>query len=160
MSEHDEAKDSEKITTQWPVTPEEQVATYRENLARYAAEVSGAFSSVKDSGRRQEFDTGSRRDTRDGKGRYDLIPPYFLKRLAVHLENGAKKYGDKNWQKGQPLSRYLDSAMRHLCAVLDNQDDEDHAAAVAWNVMAFMCTKHWIETAVLPSELDDGDFTA
>lgn len=299
------------------------------------------YSEVKDSGKRQEFGTGSRRDTRDGKGRYDLIPPYFLKRLAVHLENGAVKYSqpevigieqlvglcscgnqiathfgltslaafvetamsaifgiatrsllsdnertqgggvlilrtaserglmlsaiaprqtqvgrpylpsgvdmlstdsltrmasdylarrvisvpsvstgsepadqtsttitrqetlegffvhaatrllasseirqrlfgehsptcpirqldassngillrnDKNWEKGQPLSRYLDSAMRHLCAVLDKQDDEDHAAAVAWNMMAFMCTKRWIEGGGLPPELDDDDF--
>lgn len=28
------------------------------------------FSEVKDSGKRQDFGTGSVRDTRDGKGRY------------------------------------------------------------------------------------------
>ncbi|HUS51203.1 MAG TPA: dATP/dGTP diphosphohydrolase domain-containing protein, partial [Candidatus Paceibacterota bacterium] len=71
------------------------------------------FKEVKDSGKRQDFDTGSRRDTRDGKGRYDLLPVRAIKRLAKHYENGAKKYGDRNWEKGQPLSRYLDSALRH-----------------------------------------------
>lgn len=113
------------------------------------------FKAVKDSGQRQEFDTGSRRDTRDGKGRYDLIPTHPLRRLARHYENGAKKYGDRNWEKGQPLSRYLDSCYRHLIAVLDGLDDEDHAAAVAWNMFAYMATIQWIEEGKLPVELDD-----
>lgn len=63
------------------------------------------FNEVKDSGKRQEFQTGSIRDTREGKGRYDLLPPHAIFRLAKHFENGAKKYGDRNWEKGQPLSR-------------------------------------------------------
>lgn len=50
------------------------------------------FDAVTDSGVREEFATGSRRDSRDGKGRYDLIPPIPMKRLARHYENGAKKY--------------------------------------------------------------------
>lgn len=33
---------------------------------------------TKDSGQRQEFDTGARRDTQDGKPRFDLIPVYVL----------------------------------------------------------------------------------
>lgn len=113
------------------------------------------YDAVKDSGEREEWDTGSRRDTQVGKGRYDLIPPYFLKRLAVHLENGARKYGDKNWELGQPLSRYLNSGIRHSYNILDLQVDEDHPAAVAWNLMAFMCTAEWIRRGDLPAELDD-----
>ena len=70
---------------------------------------------IKDSGVRQDFETGSRRDTRDGKGRYDLLPMRAIQRLARHFEGGAKKYGDRNWEKGQPISRYLDSALRHAC---------------------------------------------
>ncbi len=54
------------------------------------------FNAVKDSGERQEFDTGARRDTQDGKVLYGLIPPYPLKRLAQHYTNGAVKYGDIN----------------------------------------------------------------
>lgn len=113
------------------------------------------FKAVKDSGQRQEFDTGSKRDTRDGKGRFDLIPTYPLRRLAKHYENGAKKYGDRNWEKGQPLSRYLDSCYRHLIAVLEGLDDEDHASAVAWNIFAYVATCQWIEEGKLPVELDD-----
>jgi len=117
--------------------------------------MSKEFDKVKDSGKRQEFQTGSKRDTRDGKGRFDLIPTYPLRRLAKHYENGAVKYGDKNWEKGQPLSRYLDSCMRHIIGVLEGLTDEDHASAVSWNIFAYIATAQWIEEGKLPAELDD-----
>ena len=113
------------------------------------------FSEVLDSGKRQEFGTGSVRDTRDGKGRFDLIAPYALKRLAQHYENGAKKYGDRNWEKGQPLSRYLDSALRHLFKYLGGSREEDHIAAVAWNALAFIETEYRVGRGALPQELND-----
>ena len=96
------------------------------------------FEEVKDSGEREEFNTGSVRDTRTGKGRYDLLPPRAVRRLAKHFENGARKYGDRNWEKGQPLSRFLDSALRHTFAILEGKRDEDHAAAAVWNLMGFI----------------------
>ena len=113
------------------------------------------YKKVKDSGKRQSFDTGSVRDTADGKPRYDLVTPIGLYRLAMHYTNGAKKYGDRNWEKGQPLSRYLESAYRHLQKLLVGLEDEDHASAVAWNVFAFMHTKTMIDAGKLPKELDD-----
>ena len=113
------------------------------------------FNNVKDSGERQQFDTGSRRDTREGKGRFDLLPPYAIHRLAKHFENGAKKYGDRNWEKGQPLSRYLDSAIRHLFKYLGGDRSEDHLSACSWNCMAFIETEKRIKDGTLPKELDD-----
>lgn len=129
------------------------------------------FSKVQDSGKRQEFQTGSRRDTRDGKGRYDLLPgqaliilsngdpsslpPYAVFRLSRHYENGAAKYGEHNWTKGQPLCRYLDSALRHMFKALDGLQDEDHLAAGAWNMIGFIETKYRIEIGLLPSTLND-----
>jgi len=113
------------------------------------------FDEVKDSGKRQEFETGSKRDTRDGKGRFDLIPPYALTRLARHYENGAKKYGDRNWEKGQPLARYLDSMIRHAYKFLGGSREEDHLAAVAWNALAYIETEYRIERGILPADLDD-----
>jgi len=113
------------------------------------------FKEVKDSGKRQDFDTGSRRDTREGKGRYDLLPVRAIRRLAKHYENGAKKYGDRNWEKGQPLSRYLDSALRHLFKALEGQIDEDHLTAAVWNILAIVETQERIEEGILPKELDD-----
>ena len=113
------------------------------------------FDKVEDSGARQEFNTGSVRDTNVGKGRFDLIPPYPLKRLAKHYENGAKKYGDRNWEKGQPIARYLDSAIRHAYAYLGGSTEEDHLAAIAWNALSVIETEHRIELGILPKELDD-----
>ena len=113
------------------------------------------FTEVKDSGARREFGTGSVRDVRAGKGRYDLLPPYVIDRLARHFENGAAKYGDRNWQKGQPLSGYLDSALRHTFNLLDGMTDEDHAAAAMWNIGAFIWTQREIAEGRLPAELDD-----
>lgn len=113
------------------------------------------FNEVKDSGERQEFATGSKRDTNKGKGRFDLLPSYAIKRLAQHYENGADKYGDRNWELGQPLGRYLDSAIRHAFAFLGGSREEDHLAAVAWNVLAYIETEHRIELGILPAELDN-----
>lgn len=84
-----------------------------------------------------------------------MFPTYPLRRLARHYENGAKKYGDRNWEKGQPLSRYLDSCFRHLVAVMEGLDDEDHASAVSWNMFGFVATVNWIKEGKLPKELDD-----
>jgi len=114
-----------------------------------------AFKNVCDSGAREEFATGSRRDTRAGKGRYDLITPIGLKRLAVHYENGACKYGDRNWERGQPVSRYLDSAIRHLYAYLAGDRSEDHLAAAAWNALGAIHTEEMTAAGVLPPALND-----
>ena len=58
------------------------------------------YDAVKDSGKGRKWNTGSVRDTRTNKGRYDLLPVYAIKRLAQHFEHGAVKYGDRNWEKG------------------------------------------------------------
>lgn len=113
------------------------------------------FNKVVDSGKRREFKTGSVRDTRDGKGRFDLLPPHGITRLAQHFENGARKYGDHNWLKGQPLSGYLDSALRHIFKQLGGSREEDHMAAAAWNALAYIETEYRIEKGLLPKELND-----
>ena len=113
------------------------------------------FESVKDSGERQSFTTGAVRDIQDNKGRYDLLPTRALRRLAEHYENGAKKYGDRNWEKGIPLSRMMDSAMRHMFKALQGLTDEDHLTAVAWNILGIVELKERIEEGQMPKELDD-----
>lgn len=110
---------------------------------------------TKDSGQRQEFATGSRRDVRDGKGRYDLLQPFAIRRLAQLLERGATKYGDRNWEKGQPVSRYIDSAMRHLFCYLEGDRAEDHLIAAAWNCLCAVDTQVRVSLGLLPAELDD-----
>lgn len=96
------------------------------------------YREVKDSGKREDYDSGARRDTREGKGRYDLVPAEAMKRVAVHYENGAKKYGDNNWRLGIPSSRFMDSLLRHAYRYLGGERDEDHLAAIVFNAMAII----------------------
>ncbi len=110
---------------------------------------------VKDSGKRQEFATGAVRDVQEGKGRYDLLPMHAIFRLSRIFEEGAKKYSDNNWRKGIPLSRFMDSALRHLCKFAEGHRDEDHAIQAAWNLMCLIETEKMIERGLLPSELSD-----
>lgn len=114
---------------------------------------------IQDSGKRQKFSTGSVRDTRDGKGRFDLISPFAMRRVAKHYEGGAVKYGDRNWEKGQPIMRYLDSAERHIndlkAALLLGEQTEDHAAAIIWNMISYIHTEEMLKINRLPIELDD-----
>lgn len=117
--------------------------------------IEGQKYETKDSGKREEFATGSRRDTREGKGRYDLISPVAMRRLAGVLERGAAKYGDRNWEKGQPLARYLDSALRHIFNHLAGMRDEDHVGQAMWNLHAYVHTEEMIESGRLPKALCD-----
>jgi hypothetical protein len=110
---------------------------------------------MKDSGVHEEFPTGSRRDTRQGKGRFDLLSPFVMTRDAVLLERGALKYGERNWEKGQPVSRFLDSAMRHIQRYMMGDRDEDHLAAARWNIGAIMHMEEMVERGLLPAELFD-----
>lgn len=110
---------------------------------------------TKDSGVRQHYATGARRDTQSGKGRYDLIPPEALRRLAQLYERGAAKYGDRNWEVGIPVSRCFSSALRHLMQALASEADEDHLAAVLFNVAAIITYRERIAAGLLPDSIDD-----
>lgn len=111
--------------------------------------------TLKDSGKRKKFDTGAVRDLREDKGRYDLISPIALRRLAIIYEKGAKKYSDRNWEKGIPICRYLDSAMRHIQQYMEGLRDEDHLSQAAWNLFCVVHTEVMIERGLLPKELND-----
>jgi hypothetical protein len=93
---------------------------------------------LKDSGFREVYTSGAQRDNREGKGRFDLIAGQGLLRLSRLYEAGALKYSGRNWEKGMNISRYVDAAFRHLTKYMMGCDDEDHLAAVAFNVFAIM----------------------
>ena len=87
---------------------------------------------IEDSGR--IFSTGARRNTSEGKGRFDLLPVEAIRALAKRFEYGAKLHGANNWRKGIPNSSLFDSALRHLFQALNGEVDEDHLASCLWNV--------------------------
>lgn len=55
--------------------------------------------------------------------------------VAKHFEEGAKKYGENNWQRGIPANCYIDSAVRHYLKWLRGDKDEPHDRAFVWNLM-------------------------
>ena len=59
----------------------------------------------------------------------------MLLEVAKHFEEGAKKYGENNWQKGIPTHCYIDSAIRHYLKWLRGDKDEPHDRAFVWNLM-------------------------
>ena len=115
---------------------------------------------VKDSGKRDTFSTGAVRDIGEAKGAYELLSPIFLKRLAILLQKGAAKYDARNWEKGMPMGRTFQSLIRHAYQYLEGHRDEDHLAAVAFNVMLLIHYEEMIARGKLPEELNDlPDFT-
>ena len=83
------------------------------------------------------------------------VPYHAIFRIARVYEKGAEKYAPRNWEKGMLLSRFLDSAQRHWYQVLEGKDDEDHAAQALWNIIGWIQTKLWIDSNVLPLNLND-----
>ena len=95
---------------------------------------------------------GNKNDT--GKLRFDLIPSKPLELLAEVYTIGAKKYSDRNWEKGIQWGRIFAAMMRHAWAYwrgekLDPVDGQHHLASVAWGAFALM------EFETTHPELDD-----
>ena len=95
------------------------------------------------------FPTGAVRSADAENVRFDLITPVGLRRLAETCAEGARKYGDHNWQKGIPASQMLNHAIRHLYMWLDGDKSEDHLSHAAWNILG-VC--HFEE--VMPEMID------
>lgn len=120
------------------------------------------MNPLPDSGARSTFSTGGVRDASAGKGLPSRIPAEALRALARRFEDGEAKYpdvdGTPNWMRGIPLSRYFDSAFRHLLQASEGDTTEDHFGAVLWNISCWMWTAGAIERGELPAELDDLPF--
>jgi len=140
---------------------------------------------TKDSGKREQFESGMVRDTQDGKLRFDLAfdGPLFwslfdgrpcgllvraaqkwyenggtkeaaeviwqmaeyekvsvmviVERYAALMMRGAIKYSEKNWMKAEgeaEYKRFRSSFCRHLKQYINGETDEDHGAAVFFNL--------------------------
>jgi hypothetical protein len=106
---------------------------------------------TKDSGERLVFDSGMQRDTATDKVDYSLTldGPLFL-RWAALLDRGARKYNKRNWMKAtgeEELARFKESAMRHFIQWFYGDTDEDHAAAVLFNINGAEYTKEKLDEA-------------
>lgn len=105
-----------------------------------------AAYEIKDSGKRQEFEGGGMRDTEDGKLDWSNLFVWFEPmgtRYVTHMTNGRQKYPDPepgvpNWSlfpaTPELLARTLRSLDRHFKAYRAGKTDEDHAAAIMFNL--------------------------
>ena len=78
--------------------------------------------------------------------RFSLIPPDALWELALHYGRGARKYADRNWEKGYKWSLSVDALERHLTQFkmgewLDEETGTPHIIAVAWHAFALFVFK-------------------
>lgn len=66
--------------------------------------------------------------------------PDAMLELSIHYEEGAEKYGERNWEKGIPVHCYIDSGLRHFFKYLRGDTDERHDRAFIWNMVGAMYT--------------------
>lgn len=77
-----------------------------------------------------------------------------LLEVSVHYEQGATKYGERNWEKGIPVHAYIDSGVRHLFKHLRGDNDERHDRAFVWNMLgAIWTSKHFSNLEDIPYNL-------
>lgn len=86
--------------------------------------------------------------------RFDLIPPKAIWALAEHFGRGARKYADRNWERGINYSLNYAATQRHLHQWWSGEDvDEEtgssHLIAAMWHMAALFT---YLETH---PELDD-----
>ena len=65
----------------------------------------------------------------------------MLLEVSKHYEAGAKKYAERNWEKGIPLHCYIDSGVRHYLKYLRGDKDEPHDRAFVWNMLGALWTQ-------------------
>ena len=74
----------------------------------------------------------------EGKARFDLVHPWAHEQMVNVLTAGAKKYAERNWERGMAWSKVIASLKRHLNAIEKGEDydpetGELHAAHIACN---------------------------
>jgi len=77
-----------------------------------------------------------------------------LLEVSKQFEDGARKYFDRNFEKGINLHCFVDSAIRHYLKFRRGDNDEPHERACLWNLLSLL----WTHTN--HPELNDLPFTA
>ncbi len=112
-------------------------------------------SNLQSTGREESFGTGAVRDDQGEKVRPDLFSPFAEERVGRWLMLGARRYAERNWEQGIPVSRCWASLCRHKMKYQQGQRDEDHLAAIIFNAMAIIHYEEMVARGVLPSDLLD-----
>jgi len=60
--------------------------------------------------------------------------------VSKQYEDGAKKYSERNWERGIPVHCFIDSGVRHYLKWLRGDKDEPHDRAFIWNILGAIWT--------------------
>lgn len=96
------------------------------------------------------------RNSTEGKVDYTLTrdgPMY--ERWARHLTKAVPRTGKRNWLKARTRrdrDRFRESALRHFEQWLAGETDEDHAAAVLFNINGYEYTEALLQRRRRPPE--------
>lgn len=63
-----------------------------------------------------------------------------LLEVAKHYADGARKYDERNWEKGFDLHCFIDSGVRHYLKFRRGDEDEPHDRAFIWNMLGALWT--------------------
>lgn len=103
--------------------------------------------------------------------RFDLLPWGILRELAEWYGRGARKYDERNWERGYKWSYSFAALHRHLEAFWNRNDidhdpslyvdDEPHTGrhiiAVVWHALCLAWfSKHGMGTDDRPPRMDEG----
>ena len=100
--------------------------------------------------------SGALREPKDGKGKPHLLLcsfPYALQQLSLHVDCELGR--ERNFEKGLPMSSFVDAALRHLTLWTCGDPEPHHMRSALWNIIALMETEHRVETGYLPESIDD-----
>ena len=122
---------------------------------------------TKDSGEKAVHSDGVQRDTQAGKTKFTLMFPrgvpmkdQLIVRIAELYTRGGEKYGDRNWENScapDTLDHHLEALWRHFMSFFfEENQEEDHAAAVIWNINAVELTRRNIREAT-PKQLTEAE---
>ncbi len=101
------------------------------------------LGTIKDSGKRVTFASGSMRDPGEGKIKWSRITfGPMMRRWAQHLTTAEAKYPDPRpgvpnftlIETDEEFYRYKESAFRHFMSWFFDEVDEDHASATFFNI--------------------------
>lgn len=92
---------------------------------------------VKMDAEKKVMQSGMTREDKSSKLRFDLIPDFMLWRLAALYTKGAKNHAPRNWEKAsteEDFDLFMQGAYRHFMQYRRGDRDEDHVAAVFFNL--------------------------
>ena len=86
-------------------------------------------------------DEGIRHD--EGKPRFDLLPGDALFEIVKVFTQGAKKYEERNWEKGMRWGKHYAAMQRHLWkwwngSSVDEESGLNHLAHAAFGCLALL----------------------